>query len=534
MIIKLLSDSKETMWQEDNDYIEHKTLLLINEKEYIARCYSSRKSGGIYLFDNVSNKELSDSGTELWKHKYTTDEQKLFKQIERFSYNDYSTIRGYGKEGEVFLIDGNKIFNIIKSNENNVLVYDEDFMVFKALVELIEADINVIKYLDEFINKEECLEGDLDLWKLEEIPEILYNIISKLRGSLTLESVETLTDDAALALSKHRGDLNIGGIKSITETAAEYLSKHLGKLDLSGLESISDISAKYLAKYIGVLDLKKLTTIYQSGISLLIEQNGAILCTGVLYEEFKKKYSSQVRFRKIPCPSVNLYLSYINLTPLEGICIDIIKDINNTLSVILDKKNSMPITDFLHALGFTQYQILDIFIIPYIKVRNHIDDLNSAKGKKFALRVLQTWTEDLVDEITGDIFSIERNEILFEINSILSSDAIERIVELPIDYIYLQDNTSLQSEIIYNSLSEGKALTIIKAQQELYHKTNLSEASDYEIVKVFADRFAEGATIELGTEARNSLNKLLNISESNDIRLCKNDYVEIIKYLINN
>jgi len=518
MIIKLLSDSKETMWQEQWDLRKYETHVLIDEIEYEVYVVTSTRESKIWLCDSNSNNEITSGN--------------IFDIIHDFWLEDTTIFERDGKKEEVYYFDGYKIFSIRYTNSNKVLDYNSELNDFKKLSELIREDINVIKYIDDYINEKEYLEGYLDLSKLTEIPETLFSIISKLRGRLELSSIETLTDKTALALSKHRGEIELSGIKSISDAAAEILSKHSSILDLSGLESISDISAEHLSNYTGILNLEKIDNISKEGISLLMNQKGSIICKGELYNEYRRKYNSSVRYEKNTFPEESVSFTYLNIVPQDGICLDIVITIDNKLYIILDKKKHLSITDFLQALGHTKIEILEMFNIPVIKVKNNRAELNLALGQKFAFSVLQTWTEDFVDEETLEVISVERSDLLYEVNEILSTKAIDKIIELPIEYFYLQETSSINSEILFNSFLEGTAHSFEEAQQLFYSKINESDPNDKNKLEGFINSYSTGESIDLGSEGRKSLNNLLNISESSGNSLNKNDYIEIVKYLM--
>ena len=519
MIIKLLSDSKQIMWDEEEDLTKYKAHALIDEKEYYIFSIESPRGSEIWLKDSLSNREIN-----------TGD---LFDMVYSF-WRRSSVFKDYGKAGEVLLFDGNGIFNIIYFNANDVLTYDEKFNDFKILAKFIEADINLIKYLSEYLNKKEFLEVDLDLWKLVEIPEFLHNLFAKLRGKLELNFLKILTDNDAQFLSKHIGELELMNLVNISDISADYLSQHIGNLDLIRLESVTDITADHLSKHAGLLNLKNLENISKEGITYLLNHRGAIICKSKLYNAYRERYSSVVNYEKILFNDNDLSFIYLNIAPVNGICVDFIKNIDSSLDVVLDKRNTIPITDFLQALDLSSADILNLFKIHYSKIKNTKESLSQALGKRFFENVYRCWTEDFVDEETGDVVSIERNELLFNVNEVISTSAIEVISELQNETIYVLETISKQSEILFNSMLKGNAQNNIEAIQKLYRLINLEDPANDEISKEFAERFASGATINLGSEARKSLNNLLNISETRGDGLYKSDYIEIVKYLISN
>ena len=518
MIIKLLSDSKQIMWDQEEDIEKCKAHVLLDENEYFIYTILASRGCEIWLEDPIKYGEITSG--------------ELYDIIYAFWCRDTTIFEKSGKKGEIYFFDDYEIFPIQYFNYDGDFVYNKDLNDFNILAELIKADPNAIKYLDKYLNEKEFLEGDLDLWELEKIPEILYNIISKLRGSLTLESVETLTDDLALVLSKQRGDLNLPGIKSIADTAAEYLSKHLGSINLSGLESVSDISADHLSKHIGILNLERLENISKEAVICLLNHKGSIICRGEFYNEYRKCHNSSVKYDKVVFKEYDLSIIYLNIVPQNGICIDFIKNADFSLDVVLGKNNAIPIMDFLQAFELSSIEILNLFNIHFSQIKNNKESISQSLGKRFAERVCRNWTEDFVNEDSGEKVSIERTELLYNVNDVITNKAIEVILELPIENILILDSTSNQSEVYFKSKLRGSANSFMEGQNRLYKAINSEDAWHDEATKEFAESFASGTAIDLGSEARKSLNNLLKISESRGVGLYKSDYIEIVRYLI--
>jgi hypothetical protein len=526
MIIQFLSNSYIVDWKIDEDtdkyFIKYENHALIDEREY-----------NVYSID-------SSDGTKIWLKDLKTNteirEGEFFKMVKSIWRDDSRLyFHNNGKEGEVLLYNGDEVFNVIFQDENDNLVCNSDFKEFKEIAELIEGDFNVIKYLGELINNKDVLEGDLDLSNLEEVPDLIYKIISKLRGKLTLSSLKILNDNTAQVLSKHTGMLDLSGLKSLSDTAADYLSQHSGNIDLRGLDSISDNAANHLSKHAGVLNLENLENISNKGIAFLLNHKGAILCKGEFYSSHRKLNSTSIRYDKVLYDENNLSFIYLNINPQNGICIDFIKNIDCTLEVILDKKNTIPITDFLKALGLNSIEILNLFNISYNEIKNDGRELMKVIDKRFAASICRTFMEDFIDEDTAEIFTFERSVVLFYVNDIISTSVVEQIVKLPDERFYVLGDISVpeKSEIFINSSLMGSACNITEAQEKLYRLINENDAVENEIAKNFSDNFSDGNTINLGIEARNILNNLFNNTESQGDGLYKSDYVEIVRFLIN-
>jgi len=518
MIIKLLSDSKQFLWQEQWDLTKYETNVLIDEIEYIVYAIASTRGSEVWLYNQISNKEI-----------YNGD---LFDLVDGFWHCDTTIFEGGGKTGEVFLFDGFEIFPIQYFNYDGDFVYNKDLNDFNKLAKLIKVDLNAIKYLDKYLNEKEFLEGDLDLRELEEIPDFLNNIFSKQRGNLDLSSVEILSDEEALALSKHRGELILSGLRSIEDGVADRLSKHSGILDLSGLEEISVISAKYLSNYEGILCLENLQTISETAISSLLESKGYIICQGQLSNEYRKKYADSIRCEKIFFDENNFSISYFSIVPRLGICLDFIKNIDNKIYIIFDRKCKISIIDFLQAFRFSQLYILNLFNVSFVQIRNNREDLEKGLGQKFATKIYRKWIEDFVDEDTEEVISLKRSEEIYNVNEKLTKGSIETLIELPIEYIYLHSDTSLNFDLYLKSYAIGRASSIIEAQQLFYRSILMKDPDDNQTAEEFVKSYSDGQAINLGKEARNNLNSLLNLTTLQDNRLRLNDFIEIIKYLI--
>jgi DNA-directed RNA polymerase subunit beta len=63
-------------------------------------------------------------------------------------------------------------------------------------------------------------------------------------------------------------------------------------------------------------------------------------------------------------------------------------------------------------------------------------------GRKLAARVLNTWHEDFVDEDTGEVVSIERNEIILDRDTIIDKDNVEEIIDSNVKSILLHKERS--------------------------------------------------------------------------------------------
>ncbi len=222
--------------------------------------------------------------------------------------------------------------------------------------------------------------------------------------------------------------------------------------------------------------------------------------------------------------------------PLKGAWIEFATDVNNTMYAYIDRKKKLPVTTLLRAIGFgTDKDILEIFKlaeeIPVTK-----NDLKKAVGRKLAARILKTWFEDFVDEGTGEVVSIERNEVLLERETIIQEEHIDIILESQAKTIVVhrEGADASQYAIIYNTLQKDLTNSEKDAIYHIYRLLRNSEPTDEETARSTIDKlFFSDKRYDLGEVGRYRLNKKLGIDTPIDIRvLTKEDIVLIIKYLI--
>ena len=483
---------------------------------------------------------MSTSGSEIWLKDSLTNKEissgELFEDIESIWHSDSSTFEGDSKKDEVYFYDGVELKTIIYYDENNNILklWVSDFHKWgeNDVIKLATLDLNILDYVKEYISYDKIYFIDLDFWQLHYIPK--FTLIPKLRGILKLILLQASTNDEALLLSKHRGELILSGLTSIEEGVADRLSKHFGILDLSALEEISDISAKYLSKYQGILSLENLQTISETAISSLLETKGIIICQGQLYNEYRKKYADSIRSEKMFFDENNLSISYFSIVPQLGISLDFIKNIDNIIYVVFDRKSKISITDFLQAFGFSILDILNLFNVSFVQIRNNREDLEKELGQKLATKIYKRWIEDFVDEDTEEVISLERSEEIYNVNEKLTRGSIERLIELPIEYIYLQSDTSINFDLYLKSCIIGIATNIIEAQRLFYRSMLNKDADDNQTAEEFVKSYSDGQAINLGPEARKKLNETLCITTPRANGLYLEDYIQIINYLIAN
>jgi DNA-directed RNA polymerase subunit beta len=224
------------------------------------------------------------------------------------------------------------------------------------------------------------------------------------------------------------------------------------------------------------------------------------------------------------------------IIPFKGSWIEFATDINNVMYAYIDRKKKLPVTTLLRAIGYEgDKDILDIFgLANEIKVNK--TNLKKSIGGKLAARVLKTWNEDFVDEDTGEVVYIERNEIALERGTILEEEHIEIILESGVDTILLhkEDANVNDYAIIHNTLQKDQTNSEKEAIFYTYKQLRNSEPPDEATARDVIDKlFFSDKRYDLGDVGRYRLNHKLNLDIPVDTRvLTKQDIIEIIKYLI--
>jgi len=222
--------------------------------------------------------------------------------------------------------------------------------------------------------------------------------------------------------------------------------------------------------------------------------------------------------------------------PFKGSWIEFATDINQVMYAYIDRKKKLPVTTLFRAIGYERDKdILEIFdLAEEVKVSK--SGLKKYLGRKLAARVLKTWFEDFVDEDTGEVVSIERNEIVLDRDTILEKEQIEEIVESGAKTILLhkEDNEMADYAIIHNTLQKDPTNSEKEAVEHIYRQLRNAEPPDFETAKGIIDKlFFSEQRYNLGEVGRYRMNKKLNLNESIDQKvLTKLDIITIIKNLI--
>ncbi|RRD62614.1 DNA-directed RNA polymerase subunit beta [Tannerella forsythia] len=224
------------------------------------------------------------------------------------------------------------------------------------------------------------------------------------------------------------------------------------------------------------------------------------------------------------------------IIPFKGSWIEFATDINNVMYAYIDRKKKLPVTTLLRAIGFeSDKDILEIFNLAE-EVKVNKTNLKKYIGRKLAARVLKTWVEDFVDEDTGEVVSIERNDVVIDREAELNEDNINEIIDSGVQHILLhrEDQNLADYAIIYNTLQKDPSNSEKEAVLYIYRQLRNAEPADEASAReVITNLFFSEKRYDLGDVGRFRINRKLGLTTSEDIRvLTKEDIIEIIKYLI--
>ena len=224
------------------------------------------------------------------------------------------------------------------------------------------------------------------------------------------------------------------------------------------------------------------------------------------------------------------------IIPFKGSWIEFATDINNVMYAYIDRKKKLPVTTLLRAIGYeSDRNILEIFdLADEVKVSKA--GLKKVIGRRLAARVLKTWVEDFVDEDTGEVVSIERNEVIVDRETIIENEHIDAIVDSGAKTILLhKENINLtEFGIIYNTLQKDPCNSEKEAVLYVYRQLRNAEPPDEATARdVIEKLFFSDKRYDLGEVGRFRINRKLGLNIEMDVRvLTKEDIIEIIKYLI--
>ena len=224
------------------------------------------------------------------------------------------------------------------------------------------------------------------------------------------------------------------------------------------------------------------------------------------------------------------------IIPFKGSWIEFATDINNVMYAYIDRKKKLPVTTLLRAIGFeNDKDILEIFDLAE-EVKVNKTNMKKVLDRKLAARILKTRVEDFVDADTGEVVSIERNEVLFERETILDEDVVAEILESGVESILVHKEAANRSDfsIIFNTLQKDPSNSEREAVLYIYRQLrNADPADDASAREVINNLFFSDKRYDLGEVGRFRINRKLNLTTDMSVGvLTKEDIIEIIKYLI--
>ncbi|MBI5916920.1 MAG: DNA-directed RNA polymerase subunit beta [Bacteroidetes bacterium] len=221
--------------------------------------------------------------------------------------------------------------------------------------------------------------------------------------------------------------------------------------------------------------------------------------------------------------------------PFKGAWMEFATDINNVMYAYIDRKKKFPVTTLLRAIGFdNDKSILDLFNLAD-EITNTKENVEAAIGRKLAARVLRSWTEDFVDEDTGEVVTIERNEIILERDVVLDEDNIQQVIGSGLATIILQrEDIEEDYTIIYNTLQKDPTSSEMEAVNYIYRQLRGAEPPDDETARGIIDKlFFSDKRYNLGEVGRYKINRKLGMETPLEtLVLTKDDIIAIVKYLV--
>jgi DNA-directed RNA polymerase subunit beta len=221
--------------------------------------------------------------------------------------------------------------------------------------------------------------------------------------------------------------------------------------------------------------------------------------------------------------------------PFKGAWMEFATDINNVMYAYIDRKKKFPVTTLLRAIGYdADKAILDLFGLAD-DVPATREKLEASIGRKLAARVLRSWTEDFVDEDTGEVVTIERNEIILDRDVVLDEENIEMILDAEADHVILQkEDVEDDYSIIYNTLQKDPSSSEMEAVNYIYRQLRGADPPDDETARGIIEKlFFSDKRYNLGEVGRYKINRKLSIDINKDtLVLTKDDIIAIVKYLV--
>ncbi|MBT8190665.1 MAG: DNA-directed RNA polymerase subunit beta [Saprospiraceae bacterium] len=224
--------------------------------------------------------------------------------------------------------------------------------------------------------------------------------------------------------------------------------------------------------------------------------------------------------------------------PFKGAWMEFTTDINNVMYAYIDRKKKFPVTTLLRAIGYdSDKDILEIFGLSE-EIKADKRSLKKAIGRKLAARVLKKWNEDFVDEDTGEVVTIERNEIILERDDTLDEENIQLILDSSVESIILQKakegDDAKDFSIIYQTLQKDPSSSELEAVTQIYRQLRGTDPPDEETARGIIDKlFFSDKRYNLGEVGRYKINRKLELDiDLKTLVLTKDDIIEIIKYIV--
>ncbi len=200
--------------------------------------------------------------------------------------------------------------------------------------------------------------------------------------------------------------------------------------------------------------------------------------------------------------------------PMKGSWIEFSTDVNNVMYAYIDRKKKFPVTTLLRSIGYgTDKDILDLFGLSE-EITSTKENLQAVVGRRLAARVLKTWTEDFVDEDTGEVVSIDRNEVILERDSVISETDVELILDTQAKSVILHREDANVSEfnIIYNTLQKDSSNSEKEAVEQIYRQLRNTEAPDEATAReIIQGLFFSDKRYDLGEVGRYRVNTKLSL-----------------------
>ncbi len=223
------------------------------------------------------------------------------------------------------------------------------------------------------------------------------------------------------------------------------------------------------------------------------------------------------------------------IIPFKGAWMEFATDINSVMYAYIDRKKKFPVTTLLRAIGFdSDKKILNLFNLAE-EVPADKDNLENAIGRKLAARVLKSWTEDFVDEDTGEVVTIERNEIILERDVVLEEEHIDAILESEVEVVMFQrEDIEEDYSIIFNTLQKDPTSSEMEAVTYIYRQLRGTDPPDEETARGIIEKmFFSDKRYNLGEVGRYKINRKLNLDiPMETLVLSEQDMIEIVKYLV--